>query len=692
MPGLFDDLLAQPTPGQARVGLFDDLIGAPVSPPVGALEDSARAGAAGVLRGVAMIPGIPGDVQSLAGGALGWIAEKTGLDQSSIVDAVKRSLPDVTIPQLPTSQDMANLARENIPGANYDPTTTAGAYARTVGEFLPLALAPVGAGGTVARALKYGAAPGIASEAAGQATKGTSYEPLARAAGALAGGVGAAGAAALMPGPRSAEQAISEAARGLTREDIQAGADLIRQARGRGVTLTWPEALAQVRGETATGLTSLQRLAETDAAGKRVLGPIMAERPAQVAQAVEGQLDQIAPAPGNVSMVGPAARDAATDEINRVRITQVNDPTRAYYQAAANDRVPASVMYQLIRMPGWRAAADRVARNPHLNQNLPRNPNTGEIIENNALFIDMVKQVLNEQAQSAASPLNPRASQTMAASLGRAADESRNAARAASPSLDNALLEQAARRAQFLAPLQEGQMGKLAAAGDTRAAGEALLPGQPLPGMGAETGRTVAALPAQVTAPLIRSRLEDQFNRSGKDIQGGANQYSGANFRRDVYGSQALRENVAAALGALPRGGDIARGFDELMTVFEATGRRERAGSLTAMNTDARRNMERGSMLGEMLAGVTRPAEALSFIRERYRAWTLGRNTESLARFLADPANQDRLVALAQVRGDGTGARILLQAELARQLLEGRNSDMVDAMINGGGRPDDGNR
>jgi hypothetical protein len=109
-----------------------------------------------------------------------------------------------------------------------------------------------------------------------------------------------------------------------------------------------------------------------------------------------------------------------------------------------------------------------------------------------------------------------------------------------------------------------------------------------------------------------------------------------------------------------------------------------------AFFADARRRLEGGSTLGEALAGVSRPAEALGFLRDRYRQWTLGRNMETLARFLTDPANQQRLTELAQGSGSA-GTRAVIQADLIRQLLEGRNSDMVDAMMNGR-RANDGNR
>ena len=75
---------------------------------------------------------------------------------------------------------------EGVTGEFYKPQTTAGKFARTAGEFLPGSL--MGPGGLAGRTLTGLTAAG-GSEAAGQATEGTSFEPYARIAGALAGGI-----------------------------------------------------------------------------------------------------------------------------------------------------------------------------------------------------------------------------------------------------------------------------------------------------------------------------------------------------------------------------------------------------------------------------------------------------------------------------------------------------------------------
>lgn len=76
------------------------------------------------------------------------------------------------------------------------PKTAVGKYAGSIGEFAPGAL--LVPGGSVAKnALNYAVLPGVASEAAGQATEGTAWEPYARLAGGVAGPLAPSGVNAL---------------------------------------------------------------------------------------------------------------------------------------------------------------------------------------------------------------------------------------------------------------------------------------------------------------------------------------------------------------------------------------------------------------------------------------------------------------------------------------------------------------
>ena len=121
---------------------------------------------------------------------------KLGVSNASI-DAASQAVA-------PTTEDVHGAVKSlGVP--DYTPQTTTGKYANTVASFLPGVLGTPASGPLelAANAARYAVVPGIASEAAGQATEGTQLEPWAR----LAGGMGAGSASA------TGESAIRNAVR-----------------------------------------------------------------------------------------------------------------------------------------------------------------------------------------------------------------------------------------------------------------------------------------------------------------------------------------------------------------------------------------------------------------------------------------------------------------------------------------------
>lgn len=145
----------------------------------------------GVAEGVIGMAGLPGDIAS----GMNYIGKKAvGLGQQiGSYMAGKEAPAEVqngpSIP-IPNSKNIRG-AVEGVTGEFYKPQTTAEEYANTLGEFTPGMIG--GGAGIVPRAIGQVALPAIASETAGQLTKGTALEPWARIGGGLVGG-GVAGA------------------------------------------------------------------------------------------------------------------------------------------------------------------------------------------------------------------------------------------------------------------------------------------------------------------------------------------------------------------------------------------------------------------------------------------------------------------------------------------------------------------
>jgi hypothetical protein len=188
------------------------------------MTDVVKSAGAGLVRGAAGIAGLPGDIEELMGAGIEWAGKKVGLPPHPNWREIRNQnqIADLT----PTSQQTLSAA-QRVTGPLHEPQTTAGEYARTVGEFAPAIAA--GPGGVARRALTQVAAPAIGSETAGQFTEGTSAEPYARLAGAIAGGGGAAAASrTVTPFPVSAER--QKMVETLRKEGVQPTAG---QATGR---------------------------------------------------------------------------------------------------------------------------------------------------------------------------------------------------------------------------------------------------------------------------------------------------------------------------------------------------------------------------------------------------------------------------------------------------------------------------
>lgn len=155
------------------------------SPPTTS-EDVIKSTGSGLASGATKLAGLIPDIASLTKGA----ANKYLFDPllNATLGPPKALPPDQQPPDINKTFGSANIQKtvEGLTGDFYEPQTTAGKYARSIGEALPgSVLAP----GSAAARLSSGVGAGAGSEALGQLTAGTAYEPYARIGGALLGGM-----------------------------------------------------------------------------------------------------------------------------------------------------------------------------------------------------------------------------------------------------------------------------------------------------------------------------------------------------------------------------------------------------------------------------------------------------------------------------------------------------------------------
>jgi hypothetical protein len=171
--------------------------------PTGVGEDMLRSGAAGVRQGIEALPGGAGDARELAKAGSNYLFGENFTKAAG--DFITNNVPAGKLLSIaPTTADIHG-ATSKVIGESYEPQTTAGEYARTTGQFAPSLMSP----GSLTKRVAQTVIPAVASETAGQVTKGTAAEPYARFLGALTGGVATAKNARpkVAPGPVAADLA-----------------------------------------------------------------------------------------------------------------------------------------------------------------------------------------------------------------------------------------------------------------------------------------------------------------------------------------------------------------------------------------------------------------------------------------------------------------------------------------------------
>jgi hypothetical protein len=169
---------------------------------------------AATARGILDIPALPANIAQLA--TLG-VEKAIGMEEPSAVSRFLASLPETR--NIVASDPVLNSVLQYVaPGK-------LGEYVSTGFEFAGGSLAAAPVKGALRSAVRYGLVPGVASEAAGQATEGTPMEPYARAAAAIAtplatGAAGKAVQSAISPAGGQITPARQEAVELLRSEGI----------------------------------------------------------------------------------------------------------------------------------------------------------------------------------------------------------------------------------------------------------------------------------------------------------------------------------------------------------------------------------------------------------------------------------------------------------------------------------------
>lgn len=647
----------------------------------GVIEDIAKAVPSGFARGVAGLASIPsileygaGQAASVPGRVYNRVAGDGTWSEPEFARRGRESAAESLGGRpMPSYGDIVG-GIESVTGELYEPQTRTGKFAGTAAEFA--AGFPFTSGSAAQRTAQL-MVPAFASEAAGQATEGTAFEPYARLGGALlaAGGVGVQQARS--GGRRIAAEALEE----IGADDIMRASVLMREAKqlpNGGVTLTFDEALNQVTGGRAGNLSQVRRVAEYGGGrGSARLANVRSGRAAEVERAGGAAIDDIAPtpyAPDRAAQKAQSAAGGAIKDIERRRTDAVNP----FYQRAASDTVPEQAFASALDdidsvvsrnpMPQATAGARRL-----------RSLVDQEGARNVGRLDDIYKGVRDVYAGELPFTATP-AQQTSARVTREALNSLDSALRQSSQNLARGRELYSRISDRVVTPARQGPLGRIASS-DPGGSNASAQMGRTLAGAGesnryhtvvGQATRRLVRQDPRAAETVARDYIADVFTRNTRDLQGGANAYGGANFRSKLIGNSADERNLKALVTNLPQGAQRWRGFEKLMEVMEATGRAPRKGSDTAFNQAIQKNMSgAGAPLSRAFEETSQIGLGLrQAISDKWMGYRMGRNTAELADLLTDPAAAPLLAELARspansARGNTIALRLLYMTDRA---------------------------
>jgi hypothetical protein len=647
-------------------------------------EDMAKGAASGVASGVAGTAGMRGSLGNLVarGGdaAVGWLADKMGapVNRTAIQDAYRKANPS------PSTEDVQRQIEaetgSQVAAGTYQPQTPYGRVAKTGGEFALGAVIPGSAPQRIAQVV----VPTIGSEVGG-AIGG----PAGRAAGGFVGSLGPS----MLGRTPYMERRLGQAAGSVTRQQFDDAAALAQdaQARDPGFRLSAAEVIQQAAPQ-ARGLGTLQRISESAAGPDNALARMYSERPQAMARATEGALDQIAPRSTDADFLGQQVQRAA-EQAGLGLERQRTAATTPHYAAAAADVVPEPQMRSILggidqaiasdptgivagplrelrdRLIAQPAQAGAPAqRTPVLGPNgqvvrynhTPATPGTPEVPITDVGSLDRVRKYFRELPETGLDASTKDQRRLIAQYL----DQIDQAMLAHSPELRTGRAIHQNLSETLVGPPMAGPLGNIGSTSKIDAQGRAFANPVSSPDAVRRDVGYIAAEDPNLARGLVREEMGRRADKTvgGLDNTGQPDQYGGAKFARALRGNPREAGNIGAAIETAA-GPPVNEDVQRLVDALQATGNRQRPGSLTAFNEEAVSDAKKSGLRTLADAISTKPLAALE---EGYGRFRMGSRMNNLAEILASGPEGVRQIQEAAGRGSDT-ARILARLLLAER-------------------------
>lgn len=487
-----------------------------------------------------------------------------------------------------------------------------------------------------------GGISGAGGEIAGRLTDDN---PWARAAGALFAG-GTAGLLASLRKPTGS--VINDLLQDTTEAQLKQAQQLVNSARAKGITLTGPEAIAQIKGTAAEPILGVQRVVEQSRGGGPTMAGVMAARPEQNRQAFGGVLSSIAPQVADPTTIAPRVQAAAESAIDVARQAG-NAKAAPFYAQASGDVVAGADMSALMRNPVARDAVTKVLKDPFYGVT-GQNPNSVAVL-------DAAKKYLDDVTSSA--QIEGLRNKSRIAS--GAIDDILKTADLSSPAYPQARAIVQKNMREVVEPMQQRAIGQLAEAQTFPAQRAILFPSNPetlTPAAVREAITKIRVKDKTAAQDLTRQFLQTQFDEVTQNLVSGGNTFGGAKFAAAITGNSKQAENIKAAIEATG-GKQAVRGFTNFIEIMEAQGKRQASGSMTEFNKQITEELSRGGAIGQAVSTGASPGTWLTGAKDWYERVKYSGNAKELADIFVDPQTVRRMYQLAMMNPGSERAKAL---------------------------------
>lgn len=317
------------------------------------LADMVKGGLSGIRQGLESSAGFIGDAAERQADLTKWLVKQAGGSEKMADTAWSIARRLSPMPFANSTNDIQQNLTNPVAGEAYQAKTIPGQYAQTAGQFLP---GVVGGEGSLGQKLVTQVAiPAVMSETAGQVTKGTGFEPVARIAGGIIGGMlpaARAPIANIMNDRNAIQQAAKEAEAGpetlkMLQTVMQSDGTLGPVGRAN-MAAAGKDAMLADAGPNAKAIldTSIQRGGPGAVSARQAIENRVAtgsEDLMNVLDSTLGQAEGIATARQGIKDSTSAARSATYDAAYEMPINY-SDPRGQFLEEVIKKRVPPAAI------------------------------------------------------------------------------------------------------------------------------------------------------------------------------------------------------------------------------------------------------------------------------------------------------------------------------------------------------------